>query len=160
MPADIIQSIGNVLIERQQTLAVAESVTSGYIQMALSFAMDAIKFYQGGITTYNLGQKCRHLQVDPIYATACNCVSDRVAREMALAVCRLFISDWGLAITGYASKVPESGNELFAYYAIAHAGKIIESGKMEDPPDAEPTQVQSFYAQELLNKLAAVLQHA
>jgi nicotinamide-nucleotide amidase len=158
MPGDIIQSISNILIERQQSIAVAESVTSGHLQVALSAAMDAVKFYQGGITAYNLGQKSRHLQVDPIHATACNCVSELVAGEMALAVCGLFTSDWGLAITGYASKVPESNNELFAYYAICNAGKILQSGKIE-PPDGEPVQVQSFYAKELLTSLEAALRH-
>ena len=130
MQGDVIQAIGRILIERQQTIAVAESVTSGHIQVALATAMDAAKFYQGGITTYNLGQKSRHLQVEPIHAMACNCVSEQVAREMALAVCKLFNSDWGLAITGYASKVPESNNELFAYYTIVYAGKVMESGRV------------------------------
>lgn len=156
MPEDIIQSIGNILIERQQSIAVAESVTSGQMQVALSTAMDAAKFYQGGITAYNLGQKSRHLQVDPIHATACNCVSQQVANEMALEVCRLFSSDWGLAITGYASKVPESNNELFAYYAIAYAGKIRQSGKLE-PPDDEPAKIQVVYTRELLKCLEIAL---
>jgi nicotinamide-nucleotide amidase len=159
MREDIIQTIGNLLVERQQSIAVAESVTSGHMQVALSTATDAAKFYQGGITAYNLGQKSRHLQVDPIYATACNCVSEQVACEMALAVCRLFNSNWGLSVTGYASKVPESNNELYAYYAISYAGKIMLSGKIE-PPDDKPAQIQSFYTKELLISLEAVLKHA
>jgi len=158
MPDHIIQSIGDILIERQQSIAVAESVTSGHMQVALSAATDAAHFYQGGITAYNLGQKSRHLHVEPIHATTCNCVSLQVATEMALNVCRLFNSDWGLAVTGYASKVPESNNELFAYYAISYAGKILQSGKIE-PPDGEPEKVQSYYAKELLKSLESVLQH-
>jgi nicotinamide-nucleotide amidase len=159
MPGDIIQSIGNILIERQQSIAVAESVTSGHMQVALSAATDAAKFYQGGITAYNIGQKSRHLHVDPIQASACNCVSEQVANEMALEVCRLFTSDWGLAVTGYASKVPESNNELFAYYAISYAGRILQSGRIE-PPDGEPVQVQTFYINELLKSLEGALKHA
>ena len=158
MPDPIIQSIGNILIERQQSIAVAESVTSGNIQLELSTATDASKFFQGGITAYNLGQKTRHLHVDPISATACNCVAEHVDNEMALGVCRLFISDWGLSITGYASKVPESDNDLFAYYAIAYAGKIMQSGKIE-PPDGKPAEIQSFYAKELLKELETLLKH-
>jgi nicotinamide-nucleotide amidase len=159
MPGDIIQAIGNILIERQQSIAVAESVTSGHMQVALSTATDAAKFYQGGITAYNIGQKSRHLNVEPIHATACNCVSEQVACEMALQVCILFNSQWGISITGYASKVPESNNELFAFYAIAYAGKIIQSEKIE-PPDGEPVQIQSFYTKELLRKLEVLLKHA
>jgi len=152
----IIQSIGNTLIERQQSIAVAESVTAGHVQVALAAATDASKFFQGGITAYNLGQKCRHLNVDPISATACNCVAEHVAHEMALGVCRSFISDWGLSITGYASKVPESNNELFAYYAIAYCGVIKQSGKIE-PPDGKPAEIQTYYTNELLVELKKVL---
>jgi nicotinamide-nucleotide amidase len=156
MTDPIIQSIANTLIERQQTIAVAESVTSGNIQAALATATDATKFFQGGITAYNLGQKSRHLNVDPINAMACNCVAEQVAHEMALGACKLFISDWGLSITGYASKVPESNNELFAYYAIAYGSSIKQSGKIE-PPDGKPGEVQTYYTTELLKALAHLL---
>lgn len=159
MPDPVIQTIGKLLIERQQSVAVAESVTSGNIQLELSTATDASKFFQGGITAYNLGQKSRHLHVDPINATACNCVAEQVAHEMALGVCRLFISDWGLSITGYSSKVPESNYELFAYFAIAYAGKIMQSGKME-PPDGKPAEVQAYYAKALLKETARVMLNA
>src|ERR1044072_875080 len=159
MTDPIIQSIANILIERQQSIAVAESVTSGNIQVALATAIDASKFFQGGITAYNLGQKSRLLDVDPISAAACNCVAEQVAHEMALSVCKLFISNWGLAITGYASKVPESNNELFAYYAIAYNGVIKQSGRI-DPPDGEPEEVQKFYTTQLLKEYEAMLKHA
>jgi nicotinamide-nucleotide amidase len=159
MTDPVIQSIANILIERQQSIAVGESVTSGHIQTALATAMDASKFFQGGITAYNLGQKSRLLDVDPINAAACNCVAQQVAHEMALSVCKLFISNWGLAITGYSSKVPESNNELFAYYAIAYGGIIKQSGKLE-PPDAKPEEVQRFYTTQLLKEYEAVLRHA
>ena len=79
--------------------------------------------FQGGLTVYNLGQKCRHLGVNPIQALECNCVSDKVAVEMAISVCKLFTSDWGIAITGYSTPVPESDNKLFAYFAIAFQGR-------------------------------------
>ena len=156
MTTDVIQYIGYTLIERQHSIAVAESVTSGQLQVAFSTAIDAAKFYQGGITAYNIGQKSRHLGVEPIQALNCNCVSELVAQEMALGVCNLFSSHWGLAVTGYASKVPESNNDLFAFYAITYAGKIMLSGKLE-PPDGEPSEIQSFYTVKLLEMLATVL---
>ena len=159
MSADIIQFIGRTLIERQETIAVAESVTSGHLQVALSAADDAIKFYQGGITVYNLGQKSRHLHIEPIHAMTCNCVSEKVAFEMALEICRLFHSDWGLSVTGYASRVPESDNQLFAWYAISHVGKIMQSGKIESSDD-EAAKIQAFYAKVLLKKLGAVLEYS
>ncbi len=47
MTGPVIQSIGNILIVQQQSIAVAESVTSGHIQSALSTAVDAAQLFQG-----------------------------------------------------------------------------------------------------------------
>jgi nicotinamide mononucleotide (NMN) deamidase PncC len=74
-----INVIKDYMLRSNQTVSVAESVTSGHIQAALSRAEFAMKFFQGGITAYNLGQKYRHLQVEPIHAQFTNFVSERVA---------------------------------------------------------------------------------
>jgi PncC family amidohydrolase len=152
----VIESVAATLLRRKETIAVAESVTAGFVQAALSSATDAIQFFQGGITTYNIGQKSRHLHIDPVHALSCNCVSQQVADQMALEVCHLFSGHWGLAITGYASAVPESGNRLFAFFSIACGGKIVLSGKLT-PPDNTPLQVQLWYTNELLAGLEASL---
>ena len=76
-----LKKIGKKLIEGKYTIAVAESVTSGILQFALSSIPDASKFYQGGITAYNIGQKYSHLKVEPIHALSVNCVSQKVAVE-------------------------------------------------------------------------------
>ena len=65
-----LNRIKDILIRRNETLAVGESVTSGILQTAFATAMDASKFYQGGITAYNLGQKSRHLHINSIHAEA------------------------------------------------------------------------------------------
>jgi len=147
-----INAIRDHLMARQETIAAAESVTSGFVQAALSCATDAAKFFQGGITTYNLGQKSRHLLIEPIHALSCNCVSEQVAREMSLHVCKLFNSDWGIAITGYASPVPESGNKLYACYSIAWQGNVLKTGQVIPAKD-EPVHIQLWYTRQLLEQL-------
>ena len=148
---DILEAIGPILIEKKQTLSVAESVTSGFLQAAISAIPDASQFYQGGITAYNVAQKYHHLKVEPIHALATNCVSEQVSREMALHVCNQFNSDWGLAVTGYASPVPESGHELFAYYAISFQQAIIDTGRIT-PPGKESVEAQLYYVNEVLRR--------
>lgn len=127
----VIDEVKDKLIKRHETLAVAESVTSGLLQAIFSTATDAAKFFQGGITTYNIGQKVLHLGIEPIHAEECNCVSKKTASQMALGVSKLFRSDWGIGITGYASAVPESGNELFAYCAITYRGDVIVEQRIQ-----------------------------
>lgn len=122
----VINNLKDILHQQQQTVAVAESVTAGHLQAALSSAVEAAKIFQGGLTAYNLGQKCRHLGVDPILAEGCDCVHETVARTMALRVAEVFVSHYGIAITGYAAKMPEKGlNDLFAWFAVSFEGKVI-----------------------------------
>jgi len=133
------------------TIAVAESVTAGYLQVHFSRATGATGFFQGGITAYNIGQKVKHLGVEPIHAQSVNAVSPQVAAEMALGVCTLFNCNVGIAVTGYAAPVPELNvTALFAYYAIACKGTIIASRKIS-PSAHEPEEVMQEYAREIIH---------
>ena len=151
--ADIIK---RHLVSNQETIAVAESVTAGQLQFQLSQATGAEEFFQGGITTYKIGQKCALLHVEPIHAKASNCVSERVAGQMALNVCNIFGSDWGIGITGYATPVPESGNKLYCFFAIAYRGDIKHAGKLT-PSKSSPAKVQEMYAEKTLKALAELV---
>ena len=127
----IIENIRQIMIDQQRTLSVAESVTSGHLQAIFSSAKDASKFFQGGITAYNAGQKCRHLNIDPIYALENDSVSEKIAVEMAKEVNRLFISDFGISITGYAARIPEKNvNDLFAFFSIAYRKDVLLTKKI------------------------------
>ncbi len=148
----VVSSIGSYLLTRNETIAVAESVTCGLLQAAIGTANDARHFYQGGITAYNLAQKYRHLCVEPVHAMKVNCVSQEVAAEMAINVCKLFCSQWGIGITGYATPAPESGNSVFAFFAIANGGNILVAEKIE-PVAADPLDIQLVYVKEILSKL-------
>lgn len=149
----LLRSIGQKLLERKQTIAVAESVTSGLLQFAFSNMEDASKFYHGGITAYNIGQKFKHLNVEAIHALAVNCVSQKIADEMSLNVAALFNSDWGIGITGYASPAPESDNTIFAYYSVSFRQAIQLSGIVYAEP-MEPVQAQVKYVNVVLERLA------
>ena len=140
------------MVKNGQTVAVAESVTAGLVQLSFAQAEMASDFFQGGITVYNIGQKYKHLQVEPIHALQCNCVSLKVTTEMALHVRNLFNSQWGIGITGYATPVPESGNKIFAYYAIANEKKLVSKGKLI-PDKKNPFEVQLFYTRSVINLL-------
>ena len=155
---DTINKIKDFFISKHETLATAESVTSGHIQAALSLASMATAFFQGGVTVYNINQKTRLLNIDSVHALSCNCVSEKVASEMAINAAKLFKSHWAIAITGYAAPVPELGiNQLFAFWAACHQGEIVAVEKImasNDKPDA----VQLFYTNEVLRDFNKILQ--
>ena len=152
-----IAGIKNYMLKHRQTLAVAESVTSGHLQAALSLAVGASEFFQGGITAYNIGQKSRHLKVNAIHALSTNCVSKRVSEEMALNAIAFFSSDWAIGITGYAAPVPELNiSDLFAFYAIAYKSEIVVSKKIS-AKDEGPFKVQVFYTDSVLKEFSKYL---
>ena len=145
-----LDEIGAYLISKKYTVAVAESVTSGLIQNAFSSVVNASAFFEGGITAYNLRQKCTHLLIDPTHAIRCNCVSEQVAEEMALGVAKSFHSNWGIAITGYASPLPELGvNELYACYAFVFDKEVKKRATVPAVIEA-PDEVQLFYLRSVL----------
>ncbi|HET9055072.1 MAG TPA: nicotinamide-nucleotide amidohydrolase family protein, partial [Cyclobacteriaceae bacterium] len=151
------ERIKQYMLDHNESLAVAESVTSGQLQAALSLAEDATRFYQGGITAYNLGQKTKHLGIDPIHGEAYNCVSEQIAVSMAEQVCSLFSSGWGIGITGYAAPVPELKiKTLHVYYAFAHHGKKTYSKKITAPA-RQIIKAQQHFTAAVLNDFARYL---
>lgn len=154
----IINEIKEQLCKNNQTVAVAESVTAGYLQAALASAERASFFFQGGITAYNLGQKARHLNIEPIHAERCNCVSEQVVTEMAIHITKLFSSDWGIAISGYAAPVPEcSVDEPFAFYAITFQNKLVQVKKISSQK-SDSIKVQLFYVNKILGDFNQIIQ--
>jgi nicotinamide-nucleotide amidase len=126
----ILEGIRKKLLKNKLTVSVAESVTGGLMQFAFSNIPDATKFYQGGICAYNLGQKYKHLNVEPIHAQEADCVSAQVSREMAINVAKMFNSNLGIGITGFATAVPESNNKVYAFFSITKNFREVSKGKI------------------------------
>lgn len=153
----IIQDIGHVLQERKETIAVAESVTSGYLQLAFSQIHQASSIYKGGITTYTMAHKIKLLHIDPAEADNKDCVSPAISGQMAKKISTIFDVDWAIATTGYATPVEESGFKQFAFGAIFYKGQekmVKEIGLM---PHTNPIDAQHFYAEAILYELHALL---
>ena len=87
----------------------------------------------------------------------CDCISQKVANEMAVNVCELFRSNWGLSITGYATPVKQANNKLFAYFTIVHNGKILTAKKII-PKCKDPFAVQLEYTSFVLHRLKAQIE--
>ncbi len=154
----ILQEIGHVLHSRKETIAVAESVTSGFLQLAFSQIPEATTIYKGGITTYCIEEKIKLLKVDATEAEVENCVSQNITEQMAKNVAGLFNTTWAIATTGYATQVPESEDKQFAYCSIYHKGDLPVSKKIELYPHTNPKDAQQFYAEAILFELHALLQ--
>lgn len=147
---NLFKYIGNYLLEVEETIAIAESVTSGFLQFSFSQMKDASKFYKGGITAYTLDEKINLLHVDASEAEACDCVSPNIAETMALNVAKVFKTDWSIAVTGYATPVPESNRKLYAYFAIVYKGQVILSEKLDLHSRTKQVNAQLYYTEFIL----------
>lgn len=152
-----------MLAEPKLTLAVAESLTAGRVQAAVATVSGASNFFLGGVTAYALAQKVKLLGVERKHAKAVNCVSARVAEEMAVGACELFGAEVGVATTGYAEAAPAEGVGVpLAWWAVAWRvpGKRKEfwlrRGRVECP-GANRVEVQTIVADTVLAELVAWL---
>ena len=90
------------LIEQNETLAIAESLTAGGLGHALTCTPGASRVFLGGVIAYTNDVKINFLGIDPALIEEFSVVSEEVANAMADAAREKFGSTWGIATTGIA----------------------------------------------------------
>jgi nicotinamide-nucleotide amidase len=143
------------------TLAVAESLTAGHVQARIAAVSGASNYFLGGVTAYTLEQKVKLLGVNRAHARRVNCVSQRVAVEMALGAAQLFDADLAVATTGYAEPDRAAGIKApMAWWAICRRlprGRLALSSGMIEVPGANRTEAQARIADDVIALLVAQL---
>src|SRR5437016_14419813 len=94
--------VGQGLLQRNLTLAVAESCTGGLIGHRLTNVPGSSSYFLGGIISYSYDAKERLLGVSHATLYDFGAVSEQTAREMAHGARRALGADIGLAVTGIA----------------------------------------------------------
>jgi nicotinamide mononucleotide (NMN) deamidase PncC len=99
------------------------------------------------------------LHIDPILGSKVNCVAAKIANTMAIEVSKMFSSDYGIGITGYASIVPECEDEgLFAFFSLAYKNEIVITERLTSA-EKHPYEVQVAYAKKVIEKLNEYLKN-
>jgi len=102
-----VEQVANILLERNQTVSVAEACTCGLVGYILGSVPGASQFFPGGVIAYTGGLKQNILNVsDDIYNTK-GTVSSEMAIAMARGVRELTNTDFGISTTGVTG--PASG---------------------------------------------------
>ncbi len=143
------------------TLAVAESLTGGQVQARIAAVSGASDYFLGGVTAYTLEQKVKLLGVNRAHAKSADCVSQRVAVEMAAGAAKLFGADLAVATTGYAEPAPKKKVRTpHAWWALCHRHRsgaaVVLSGFVE-VPGADRVTVQARVAETVLAELVRYL---
>jgi nicotinamide-nucleotide amidase len=125
--------VGHALLERQQTLAVAESCTGGGLGELLTTVAGSSAYFYGGVIAYDNRVKINVLKVDSNVLAEQGAVSTTVAEQMALGVKALLQTDWALSITGIAG--PGGGTPTkpvgLVYIGLATANGEVMSYRHE-----------------------------
>ncbi|WP_411084095.1 CinA family protein [Streptomyces sp. cmx-18-6] len=112
-----------LLVERGETLAVAESLTGGLVAAELTSVPGASQAFRGSVTAYATALKAKILDVDGDLLAERGAVDPEVARQMAAGVRRALDADWGISTTGVAGPEPQDGQPVGTVH-IAVAGPL------------------------------------
>jgi PncC family amidohydrolase len=103
MPSEALEAlVGQGLLKRNLTLAVAESCTGGLIGHRITNVPGSSTYFLGGIVSYSYDAKERLLGVSHNSLYDFGAVSEQTAREMARGARRALGADIGLSVTGIA----------------------------------------------------------
>lgn len=92
--------VSRLLLERQKTIATAESCTGGYIAHLLTAKAGASAFFEGSIVSYSYKAKEKLLQVSTKTLQSYGAVSEQVVREMVAGTLKNLGTDYAIAVSG------------------------------------------------------------
>ncbi len=101
--------IGNILRERRETVAVAESCTGGMLGERITSIVGSSDYFAGGFLTYSTRMKIELLGVDPQLIAEYGVVSEEVATAMAQGAKKRTGAGYAVSITGIAG--PDGGSD-------------------------------------------------
>ena len=107
--ASVEELVHNILIERGETLAVAESCTGGVIASKFTAQAGASAYFLCGVVSYSNEAKSNVLRVDMSDIAQYGAVSEQVAKAMALGAKAISGANFAISTTGIAG--PTGGSE-------------------------------------------------
>ncbi len=99
---ELEERLGEILVEKDLTLAVAESFTGGLLSSMLTDVPGSSRYFLGGAVTYSNESKMRLLNVQEKTLASHGAVSEETVLEMVSGVQEHFASDCAIATTGIA----------------------------------------------------------
>lgn len=117
----------STLVEKQLTLACAESCSGGALSQSFTKQPGASAYFLGSVVSYSNQAKSQFLGVEPHLLEEIGAVSEEVAKSMARGASNRFGADYALSLTGIAG--PTGGTQEkpvgTVHLAIAHKGKDL-----------------------------------
>src|SRR5258707_6178215 len=127
----IAEKIAAKLIERRQTIAVAESSTGGLIAASLLAVPGASAYFLGGAVVYTRDARRILMNIPDDAMKGIRSSSEPYATLLAGQVRQRFSSDWGLSETGATGPTGNRYGDAAGHSCMAVAGPLAEGMTLE-----------------------------
>jgi nicotinamide-nucleotide amidase len=128
--------VGRMLVQKNRTIATAESCTGGKIAQLIASVPGASGYYKGSVVAYATAMKIKLLEVRPETIEQHSVVSGEVAKEMAVNAKKIFQTDYAIATTGNAGPAKGDSEASVGSVFIALAtpnGVLVEAFNFGQP---------------------------
>ena len=142
----IAAKIAAKLIERRQTIAVAESSTGGLISAALLAVPGASAYFLGGAVVYTRDARRILMDIPDDAMKGIRSASEPYAKLLASQIRQRFSSDWGLSETGATGPTGNRYGDAAGHSCMAVAGPQAEVMTLETGSSNRLDNMQAFAA--------------
>jgi PncC family amidohydrolase len=134
--AALSASVAKLLVDRKETIGVAESAAGGLISATLLAIPGASAYFMGGAVIYTQFARRGLLQVPDDAVTGIRASSEPYALVKARRVRELLGTTWGLSETGASGPTGNRYGDAAGHACIAVAGPVeraitVETGKSD-----------------------------
>lgn len=140
------QSVGALLKEHKQTIAVAESSAGGLISAVLVAVPGASAFFLGGGVIYTLEARRTLLNLQDEALTGVRASTEEYALRMARAVRQYLGTTWGLSETGATGPTGNRYGDAAGHACIAVAGPVEQVITVETRQSGREANMWTFTA--------------
>jgi PncC family amidohydrolase len=132
----IAEKIAAKLIERRQTIAVAESSTGGLISASLLAVPGASAYFLGGAVVYTRDARRILMDIPDDAMKGIRSASEPYAKLLASQIRQRFATDWGLSETGATGPTGNrygdaAGHSCFGIAGTEPSAMTLETGSSD-----------------------------
>src|SRR5437870_6539099 len=152
----LAETLGTLLKERKETIAVAESSAGGLISAALLAVPGASAYFLGGGVIYTQAARRGLLRLDDASLQGIRASTEAYALLKARRIRELLSATWGLAETGASGPTGNRYGDAPGHACIAVAGPVERAVTLETRRGDRETNMWAF-ARAALDLLEASL---
>ena len=145
----IAEQVAAELIERKQTIAVAESSTGGLISAALLAVPGASGYFLGSAVVYTREARRVLMDIGDEAMKGVRPASEAYAQLLASQIRQRFSSHWGLSETGATGPTGNRYGDAAGHSCVAVAGPASAVVTLETGSNERQANMQAFAASAL-----------